>query len=120
MQTSFDIQTLFNPIDLINLAVALALVTAAVLSIYYMFYGGIALILSGGNDDKIKEAMGTIRYSIIGLVVTVLAVGFIYLLGNMTNVAVSEYINFDRMFEMLKGLGDRLINGPNTASIFGE
>ena len=89
METAFNIQTLFNPIDLINLAIGLALLAAAVLSVYYMFYGGIALILSGGNDEKIKEAMGTIRYAIIGLIVTLLAVGFIYLLGNMTNVAVA-------------------------------
>lgn len=119
MESGFKIQTLFNPVDLINLAIAIALFVAAFLSVYNMFYGGIALILSGGSDDKIKEALGTIRYAIIGLVVTVLAVAFIYLLGNMTDVAVSQYINFDRMFELLKGIGDRLINGPNTASVFG-
>lgn len=116
MGPEFNIQTLFNPIDLINLFIALALVFAAALSVYFMFYGGFALILSNGADDKIKDAMGTIRYAIIGLVVTLLAVGFIYLLGNLTNVAVAEYINFDRMFELLLGLSDRLFNGPNSAS----
>jgi len=118
IDAEFDIKTLFNPIDLINLFIGLALVLAAVMSVYYMFYGGLSLIFSGGNDDKIKEAMGTIRYAIIGLIVTLLAVGFIYLLGNLTDIAVSDYINFERMFELLTGLADRIFNGPNTASMF--
>ncbi len=105
----------FNIIDLLNLAIGLAMVLAAALSIYYMFTGGISLILSGGQDDKIKEAVNTIRYAVIGLVITVLAFVFIYLLGNVFEVQVSEYINIERIYNILSAVFDRIVNGPNSS-----
>lgn len=120
MESNFEIQTLFDPVYLINLFIALALLFAATMSAYYMFYGGIALILSGGQDDKIKEAMGTIRYAIIGLVVVGLAILFIFLLGNFADFPVIEYINLETMWEVLKGVGEKVFNGPNTASFTGS
>lgn len=109
----------FNIIDLINLAIGLAMVFAAALSIYYMFSGGISLILSGGQDDKIKEAVNTIRYAVIGLVITVLAFAFIYLLGNVFDVQVGEYINVERIYNILSSVFERVVNGKNSSS-FGE
>lgn len=105
----------FNIIDIINLAIGLAMVFAAVLSIYYMFSGGISLILSGGQDDKIKESVNTIRYAVIGLVITVLAFAFIFLLGNVFDVAISKYIQIDKIYAVLASLFDRVMNGPNTS-----
>ena len=105
----------FDLIDILNLAIGLAMVFAAALSIYYMFSGGISLILSGGQDDKIKEAVNTIRYAVIGLVITVLAFAFIYLLGNVFDVQVGEYINVDRIYSILSSVFDRVVNGKNSA-----
>ena len=114
-----EINQTFNIIDLLNLAIGLAMVFAATLSIYYMFSGGISLILSGGQDDKIKEAVNTIRYAVIGLVITVLAFAFIYLLGNVFEVQVGEYINVDRIYSILSSVFERVVNGKNSSG-FGE
>jgi len=105
----------FNIVDLLNLAIGLAMVFAAALSIYYMFSGGISLILSGGQDDKIKEAVNTIRYAVIGLVITVLAFAFIYLLGNVFDVQVGEYINVERIYSVLSSVFERVVNGKNSS-----
>jgi uncharacterized BrkB/YihY/UPF0761 family membrane protein len=109
-----SVETTFNIIDLINLGIGLAITIAFALSVYYMFAGAISMILSGGQEDKIKEAVNTIRYAVIGLVITVLAVVFIFVIGNIFDINVKEYVNFDRILELLKGLFDRVVNGPNS------
>ena len=50
-----------------------------ILSIFMIIYGGIRYVLSGGDNAKVKDAMHTIMYSIVGLVVAILGyavVGF--------------------------------------------
>lgn len=53
--------------------IAFGLVIASVLSLLYIIFGGITFILSAGNEEKIKKAVHTVRYSIIGLFVSFLA-----------------------------------------------
>ena len=43
-----------------------------ILSIFMIIYGGIRYVLSGGDNAKVKDAMHTIMYSIVGLVVAIL------------------------------------------------
>ncbi len=62
-----------NILDLFATFIALALVVASFLCLAFIIIGGISFILSAGNEDKIKKAVHTIRYAIIGLVVTFLA-----------------------------------------------
>lgn len=53
--------------------IALGLVIASILSLIYIIVGGISFILSAGNEEKIKKAVHTVRYAIIGLFVSFLA-----------------------------------------------
>jgi ABC-type Fe3+ transport system permease subunit len=52
---------------------ALALIVASLLCLVFIIWGGIRFILSAGNEDTIKKAIHTIRYAIIGLLVTFIA-----------------------------------------------
>ncbi|MFA6259421.1 MAG: hypothetical protein WCX29_02325, partial [Candidatus Peribacteraceae bacterium] len=56
-------------IEIVATFVALGLIIAAILSLIYIIVGGISFILSAGNEEKIKKAVNTIRFAIIGLVV---------------------------------------------------
>lgn len=71
---------------LINKGIAWGVVIAFVLSLAFMLWGGLAFILSGGKEEKIKKALGTIRYAIIGLVVTLLATTVISLIGRLFGI----------------------------------
>lgn len=62
-----------NILEIVATFVALALIVAAILCLAYIIVGGIAFILSAGNEEKIKKAVNTIRYAIIGLFVSFLA-----------------------------------------------
>jgi uncharacterized membrane protein len=72
--------------DLIRMGLAWALIIAGALSIVFIFVGGISFILSGGQEEKIKQAVSTIRYSIIGLVVTILAMTIVTIVGRIFNI----------------------------------
>ena len=37
-----------------------------------MIYGGIRYVLSGGDNNKVKDAKNTILYAIVGLIVAIL------------------------------------------------
>lgn len=60
-------------LEIVAAFIALGLIAAAILCLIYIIIGGIAFILSAGNEDKIKKAVDTIRYAIIGLFVSFIA-----------------------------------------------
>lgn len=60
-------------LQIVATVIAFGLVVASVLSLIYIIVGGITFILSAGNEDKIRKAVHTVRYAIIGLFVSFLA-----------------------------------------------
>ncbi len=89
---------------LINQIIAYAIILAGFLSVVFMLWGGIQFIISGGKEDKVKSATGTIRYAIIGLIVTILAVSVINLIGRVFNLDLVNYVNFDHILELINNL----------------
>ena len=60
-------------VQIVATMVALGLIFATILCLMFIIVGGITFILSAGNEDKIKKAVHTIRFAIIGLFVTFIA-----------------------------------------------
>ena len=60
-------------VEIVATFVALALIAATILCLVYIIVGGITFILSAGNEEKIKKAVHTIRFAIIGLFVSFIA-----------------------------------------------
>ncbi len=91
----------YDAIEIINRAIAYAIIVSAFLSVVFIFFGGISFILSGGQEDKIKQAVSTIRYAIIGLIVTLLAVVIVGFVGRALGLNVIEYINLGDIFDLI-------------------
>lgn len=87
--------------EIANLAVAFAIIAAGGLSVIYIFIGGISFILSGGKEDKIKEAVHTIRYAIIGLIVTIFAITIIAVVGNILDFDLVSYLSWNKILELV-------------------
>ncbi|MDD4319792.1 MAG: hypothetical protein PHW10_05720 [Candidatus Peribacteraceae bacterium] len=68
-----DLLSTGSPMEIFATFVALALVVASLLCLVFIILGGINFILSAGNEEKIKKAMHTIRYAIIGLFISFIA-----------------------------------------------
>lgn len=102
-------------IELINKGIAYAIIAAGFLSIVFIFIGGISFILSGGAEDKIKQAVSTIRYAIIGLIVTVLSVIIVNAVGQILGINTTEYINFAEIVRIIQSISDSVRGGgPGT------
>ncbi|PID70688.1 hypothetical protein CSB37_01225 [bacterium DOLZORAL124_38_8] len=69
-----------------------AFVAAAIISAIFIFWGGISFILSGGNDEKIKKAVNTIRYAIIGLIITIISGVFVTFIGKFFGFDFEQFI----------------------------
>ncbi|PIQ76504.1 hypothetical protein COU78_02240 [Candidatus Peregrinibacteria bacterium CG10_big_fil_rev_8_21_14_0_10_49_24] len=73
-------------IEIIATFVALGLIIATILCLVYIIFGGISFILSAGNEEKIKRAVHTIRFSIIGLFVSFIAFFIVRFIANLLDI----------------------------------
>lgn len=93
--------------DLVQMFVVYAFIIAAALSAVFIFFGGVSFILSGGNDEKIKQAVNTIRYSIIGLIVTILSFTFVTIVGRIFGLDFMDYLSYDKIKNSINQLVTR-------------
>ena len=119
MNTGLMVTNEFNVVDLLNLGVAIAIILAGTLSVFYIFFGGISFILSGGQEDKIKQAVHTIRYAIIGLVVTILSVTIIKILGLVFGFDLLSLITWDRITTLMNDLITKIATGSTSSGVPG-
>jgi len=99
--------------EVITRGLAYALLIAGFLSVVFIFIGGISFILSGGDEGKIKQAVGTIRYAIIGLIVTVLSVLIVSTVSKAVfKFDITQYINPAEIIQTFQGLS----SGGNSGS----
>lgn len=87
----------YTTMDLVQMFVVYAFIVAAGLSAVFVFIGGINFILSGGDDDKIKGAVNTIRYAIVGLIVTILSFTFVTIIGKIFGMNFMSYLSYDKI-----------------------
>lgn len=94
----------YEIVEIINKGLAYAIIIAGLLSVVFIFIGGISFILSGGEEGKIKQAVSTIRYAIIGLIVTILSVVIVGTVGRALGLDIIRYINFGDIVQNIQGL----------------
>jgi hypothetical protein len=104
--------------ELINKAIAYAILGAGLLSVVFIFIGGISFILSGGDDEKVKQAISTIRYAIFGLIITILAVIIVNAVGQLIGLNAIEYIKFEEIVNVIQNISQDLQgNGGSSGGV---
>ncbi|MCC6643891.1 hypothetical protein IT411_04020 [Candidatus Peregrinibacteria bacterium] len=96
----------YNIPDVVNKGLAYAILFAGLLSVIFIIIGGFSFILSGGSEDKIKQAVGTIRYAIIGLIITILSVVIVQAVGQFIGLNVVKYLDLGDIFRNVQNLGE--------------
>ncbi|PKL36486.1 hypothetical protein CVV38_01100 [Candidatus Peregrinibacteria bacterium HGW-Peregrinibacteria-1] len=104
----------FEVMEIINRGIAYAIIIAGFLSVVFIFYGGISFILSGGQEEKIKAAVSTIRYAIIGLIVTILSIVIVGTVGKALGLDIVQYINFRDVIDTITGITSGSNSGGRT------
>lgn len=94
----------YDIIEIINKGLAYAIIIAGFLSVVFIFIGGISFILSGGDEGKVKQAVSTIRYAIIGLVITILSVVIVATVGRALGLNIIKYINFSEIIQNIQSV----------------
>ncbi len=112
-----DVAQQYDALEVINRAIAYAIIIAGFLSVVFIFFGGISFILSGGQEDKIKQAVSTIRYAIIGLIVTMLSVAIVAIVGRAMGLNVIQYINLGEIFDLIANITSGADTGPGSGSL---
>lgn len=87
-------------IDIVATFIALALIAASILCLFFIIVGGISFILSAGNEEKIRKAVNTIRYSIIGLIVTFVAFFAVSFISRLLDIPFE--INFSTIVDLMQ------------------
>lgn len=87
----------FEANKVIQTAVSLLLLAAVLIALFFLIFGGIKWILSGGDKGKVDAARGTIVGAIIGLVIALAAffvlnlVAKVFGLGSITNLTIPTF-----------------------------
>lgn len=82
----------FTPLEevtipgLINAAINIVLIVAAVLFVFSLLSGGIKIILSGGKSDKTDEARRQLVNAIVGIFIIFAAWGIMNLISNFYGI----------------------------------
>jgi len=87
-------------LDIVATFIALALIVASILCLAFIIWGGITFILSAGNEEKIKKAVQTIRFSIIGLIVTFIAFFAVAWLSRLLKIPFE--LNFSTIVSLMQ------------------
>lgn len=107
----------YNIPDVVNKGLAYAILFAGLLSVVFIIIGGFSFILSGGSEDKIKQAVGTIRYAIIGLIITILSVVIVQAVGQFIGLNVVKYLDLGEIFRNVQNLGENFRGSSGNGSV---
>lgn len=100
--------------DFLLTAISVFVLLAWVFSIIFILWWGLLLILSWGKDDKIKPAINTIRYAVIGVVVTVLTIFVFPIFGRLLWLDVDKYANPEAIFKRIDRIWNKIFWNETT------
>jgi len=102
--------------DFILMAISIFVLAAGLLSLLFILWGGLLLILSGGKDEKIKPAINTIRFAIIWVVITVLTIFLFPVFGRLLGIDVEKYAKPQRIFEKIEEIWNLVFGWESSTS----
>lgn len=101
----------YTPADIIRTGVSLVVLVAGLCSILFIIWGGLMLILSGGKDEKVKPAINSIRYAVIGIIVIVIAIFVAPKVSEMLGLGQHQYLSPQSIFDTIKKLMNQIFGG---------
>ena len=100
--------------DFVLLVISVFVLAAWILSIVFVLYWGLLLILSWWKEDKIKPAINTIRYAIFGLIITVASIFLFPILGKLLWIDVEKYAKPTRILEKIEQIWNNVFGASSS------
>lgn len=76
--------------SILGTVITFLFIITIVLSLFFLIFGGISVITSEGDKQKLQNAKNRITFSIIGLVIALLAYLIINIIGNFFTVPLTN------------------------------
>lgn len=115
-----DIGNTYSAGEMVTTAVAIVVFVAVLCAVLFIVWGGVMLILSGGKDEKVKPAINSIRYSVIGLIVIVISLFVAPKIVEFMGLAeISNYLAPNKVFTSMKNIASSIFWGTDALSGIG-
>lgn len=104
---SLDATKVYAIEDIIRVAIALVVLFSWMLAVFFFIWWWVMLILSWWKEEKTKPAINSIRYSIIWIIVIILAIFLSPKIWDMMWLNVSRYISPNAIFLEIKNVSNK-------------
>lgn len=75
------------------------------------------LILSGGKDEKVKPAINSIRYAVVGLIIIILSIFVAPKIGDLLGLNVSTYVSPPVIFSTIQDLSKKFFGSKDSIDL---
>ena len=79
---------------LINQILQMALAFGGIIAVFFIVWGGLKIVRSGGDAKQLDNARQTITYAIIGLIIVFMAYFIIMFISDITGVGCLKTFSF--------------------------
>lgn len=115
--TWFDWTKIYALDDIIRVAIALVVMFSGMLAVFFFIWWWVMLILSWWKEEKTKPAINSIRYSIVWLIIIILAIFISPRIGDMLWLNVSKYVSPDAIFLTIQDLSNKFFGSKDDIQI---
>lgn len=105
-----------EPGDIVLLIISIFVLVSWVLSILFILWWGLLMILSGWKEEKITPALNTIRYAILWVIITVITIFLFPILGKLLGLDVEKYAKPERIFQKIEELWNNVFGKTNNTN----
>ena len=103
-----DTSASYGASDILRVGISLIVLVGGICSIFFIIWGGLMLILSGGKEEKVKPAINSIRYAVIGIIVIVIAIFVAPKASEMLGFGSYDYLSPQSIFDTISTLMARI------------
>lgn len=102
----------YDPQTIVRYGIALTIFLASLLAVLYVVWGGMLLVVSGGDDGKVKGAINHIRYAALGIVILVLVIFIAPIFLNLFGLtAYGTYFQPGVIFDTIREISTNILGG---------
>lgn len=107
------VNTSYELSDVVRIAIALVVLVSGFMAVVFILWGGVKLILSGGKDDKVKPAVNSIRFAVLGIIVIIIALFVTPKVGDMLGLNISQYVDPKEIFQTIQSLSGKFFGSTS-------
>jgi len=104
-----DIFQAYSIEEVMRTAIALIILVGAIISIGFVVWWGFLMILSAGNEEKVKSAVNHIRHAFLWVLFLVAALFVFPIFLDLLSVEYGDYLRPRSVFAQIWMLSDRLL-----------